>query len=86
MKKPMMKERVGLFCERGGAYIHQRARLTDARRPSALRAVEKVLQAAWDAELNAENWRMPEWVLKSGIGMIAQIVNGKVTCNWRIET
>lgn len=95
--KPYFKERKGWAVDKsglGGGWIACRKRLSsathrvtvqDARRPSALRAVEKVLQVRYNG--------IPEGLKKvqgdrlcshtEAAGMTAKITNGKVTCKWR---
>jgi len=92
VKKPIFKPRKGWAIDKtplGGGWIASKKHLSgsthrvtvqDARRPSALWAVEKVLQYVSDESM---------WSLGSirnaakSASMTAKITNGKVRCQWR---
>ena len=88
-KKPRFKPRVGWAVDKsllGGGWIAAKKRLTaathsvrvtDARDLTAERAVQKVLQAYWDAHKPYIVLGMFKEIAKPA-GMTARVVNGKV--------
>ena len=88
-KKPRFKPRVGWAVDKsllGGGWISSkirlsrathRVRVTDARDLTAEQAVQKVLQAYWDAHKPYIVLGMFKEIAKTA-GMTARVVNGKV--------